>query len=534
VSLVHALQFERCRLADLVCSIIRIILMVPIYAVARFLSFWFYWHAIYYQVISDCWEAFAIASFFALLCHYTSDNLHDQKDYFRALQPIQPWIWPVSWMRKCCGGERGIWRTPRSGLTWFNIIWFGIYQYCFIRVSMTVTAVLTQYFERYCESSNMPWFSHIWVRSYLDNSDMRANELQILVIEASAVTVAMYMVIQFYIQLRHDLASHSPLLKVAAIKLVIFLSFWQSFLISVLTSSRLNVIKETDVISYPDITIGIPSLLICVEMAFFAVLHLFAYPHSPYKPGHKIEYPGSDSVPQELGPKKGGPLGILAIVDALNPWDIVKAFGRGIRWIFVGRRHRENDISYKMSRQPSLSLDPINRNNTNFDISYGGARRGVGSPKLPIAEEFRRSKFGLPSHEEAEEGAGLISNAQPNPVEFGTPRSSPYKPARDRYDPVTGQEISTGGRAYDDYKTADETHIHPVFRQGGPAIGIASSAEDEWNPVQEVPGRVPVQRPLIVGNGPPTDEMGREEAHRFMWGGREPIQSHHGEVLDRT
>lgn len=38
----------------------------------------------------------------------------------------------------------------------------------------------------------------------------------------------MYCVIQFYIQLRSDLAEHSPLLKVVAIKLVIFLSFWQT------------------------------------------------------------------------------------------------------------------------------------------------------------------------------------------------------------------------------------------------------------------------------------------------------------------
>ena len=137
--------------------------MVPVYATASFLSFWFYWHAIYFQVISDCYEAFTIASFFALLCHYIAPNLHDQKEYFRSIQP-RGWVWPLTWMRKCCCGDRGPWRTPRSGLTWFNIIWLGIYQYCFIRVTMTITAVVTQYFGRYCESSNSPVFAHIWVR----------------------------------------------------------------------------------------------------------------------------------------------------------------------------------------------------------------------------------------------------------------------------------------------------------------------------------------------------------------------------------
>ena len=144
-------------------SIIRILFMIPVYAVARFLSFWFYYHSVYFGVISDCYEAFAIASFFALLCHYTSPTLHSQKEFFRAMYPVKPWVLPVSWFAKCCGGERGIWRTPRSGLTWFNIIWAGIYQYCFVRVAMTITAVVTQYFDVYCEGSNMPWFSHIWV-----------------------------------------------------------------------------------------------------------------------------------------------------------------------------------------------------------------------------------------------------------------------------------------------------------------------------------------------------------------------------------
>ena len=49
-----------------------------------------------------------------------------------------------------------------------------------------------------------------------------------MVIEGLCVTVAMYCLIQFYIQIRVDLAEHKPLLKVAAIKLVIFLSFWQT------------------------------------------------------------------------------------------------------------------------------------------------------------------------------------------------------------------------------------------------------------------------------------------------------------------
>ena len=94
--------------------------MIPIYALVSFLSYYYYTHAIYWQVMRDCYEAFAIASFFTLLSSFIASDLHQQKDYFRGIKPKR-WIWPIPWMQKCCGGERGIWRTPRSGLTWFNV-----------------------------------------------------------------------------------------------------------------------------------------------------------------------------------------------------------------------------------------------------------------------------------------------------------------------------------------------------------------------------------------------------------------------------
>lgn len=144
-------------------SIIRILFMIPVYSTSSFLQIYFYRHAIYFQLMSDCYEAFTIASFFALLCHYVAPDLHHQKEYFRNLFPVREWVWPVNWFAACCCGQSGPWRTPRSGLTWFNINWIGIYHYCFVRVAMTVTAVVTHYFERYCESSNSPVFSHIWV-----------------------------------------------------------------------------------------------------------------------------------------------------------------------------------------------------------------------------------------------------------------------------------------------------------------------------------------------------------------------------------
>ncbi|EOO03117.1 putative duf300 domain protein [Phaeoacremonium minimum UCRPA7] len=431
--------------------------MVPIYATSSWLQLRFYWHAIYFQVITDCYEAFAISSFFALLCHYVAPDVHEQKEFFRMMQPVKAWVWPLNWFKACCGGERGPWRTPKSGLTWFNIIWIGIYHYCFIRVAMTITAVVTQYFGRYCESSNSPVFGHIWTAA----------------LDAVAVTVAMYCVIQFYVQLREPLAEHRPFLKVLAIKLVIFLSFWQSMAISVGTSSTVDIVHANDVLAYPDIKVGIPSLLLCFEMALFAILHLWAFPYRPYLPNAKpgfypVPSPDCGVPPREnahLAPA-GGFLGLKAIWDAMNVWDVVKAFGRGIRWLFVGVKHRKEDISYQPHKESATGLDMDDMSpqkhggdRLNVDTAYRGHKPGVKSTDhLPIATEFRRSKFDMmyntendPSRGRSDsdgvESAGLIANAQPNPSSANRRRDEP-SPYRDgRYDPPSDPYYGAPGQA---------------------------------------------------------------------------------------
>jgi hypothetical protein len=258
----------------------------------------------------------------------------------------------------------------------------------------------------------------------------------------------MLCLIQFYVQLRKDLADHNPFLKIVAIKLVVFLSFWQTFLLSVLTSSTLGVIKPTSKLAYPDLKVGIPSLLICIEMAIFALLHQWAFPWQEYGEGgagSKYPVPGPGTPFNTLGPKQGGFLGWKAIADAMNPWDLVKGFARGMKWLLFGVRKRENDPSYKNG------FDINNPNNEN-DMALEVGSGYKGTENLPIANEFRRSKFGMPSALPGEEGAGLIAHAQPNPLNAGG-----YVPAKQRYD-AAGQDIHPEGQ-YDAYTESNPDRL---------------------------------------------------------------------------
>ncbi|OMP89290.1 Transmembrane protein 184-like protein [Diplodia seriata] len=311
-------------------QIIRILLMPPIYAAVSMLSIHYYTKHVYFEVMRDCYEAFAISSFFTLLCNYITPDLHDQKAFFRTITPNN-WVWPITWCQKCTGGETKGWlRKPASGLTWFNIIYVSIFQYCFIRVFFTLVSVATEHHNILCEDSLSPKYAYLWV----------------LVFDSAAVTLAMYCLIQFYAQLKTDLAAHRPFLKLLSIKLVIFFCFWQNELLSVLSS--VDVIKESKFLAYGDIEVALPNMLICIEMAFFAVMHVFAYPWKEY------------GVRKEDGVEVVLRVGMIrALAHALNPWDVVKAFARGCRWLFVGSRQRHLDPSYRLKEGGSIDSEEV-------------------------------------------------------------------------------------------------------------------------------------------------------------------------------
>ena len=131
-------------------------------------------------------------------------------------------------------------------------------------------------------------------------------------------------------------------------------------IISFLASS--GAIKASNTISTLDVKIGIPCLLLCIEMAIFSILHLWAYPWKPYDIKRSSIVAAENGAGYPPDPKtsyKGGKLGYKAFLDAFNPWDLVKAVGRGFRWIVVGRRKREQDISYEQHFQGTALQNPV-------------------------------------------------------------------------------------------------------------------------------------------------------------------------------
>jgi len=234
--------------------IVRILFMVPLYAIYSWLSYFKWKDAIYYQLMRDCYEAVVIASFFYLLLSYIGETEADQAEAFKAVR-FKKWIWPL-----------GSLKYKPSGPYFLVIMKWSIGQYWIFRPGCTLAAVATQAFNLYCLESWSPRYSHVWTSFLISIS----------------VTIAMYAVLQFYVTMKEELSPYKPLMKFFAVKAVVFLTFWQESSLSILTMA--GVIKPTSYWSAAEIQVGISAILACFEMAIFGFMHIKAFTYLPYRP----------------------------------------------------------------------------------------------------------------------------------------------------------------------------------------------------------------------------------------------------------
>ncbi|ENH74316.1 hypothetical protein FOC1_g10004923 [Fusarium oxysporum f. sp. cubense race 1] len=163
---------------------------------------------------------------------------------------------------------------------------------------------------------------------------------------------------------RHRIAEHQPMLKFLAIKLVIMVFYIQSFVFSFITKPG-GPVKPSEYISYPSWAVGIPNALLCIEMGFASILHLYAFPYRPYQNSQtrgnegsealgrtdqsEGEYQGlntadshCDSIWSEGTKLSAKPQASVrgAVLQALGFKEILQGIGKAIKWFFVLRRRQ--------------------------------------------------------------------------------------------------------------------------------------------------------------------------------------------------
>lgn len=213
-------------------------------------------------------------------------------------------------------------------------------------------------------------------------------------------------------------------------------------------------------------------------MALFAILHLWAFPYRhPYTNAAELAKHKalSASTPStfnngmtteqlEIAPRvslspiqgtktrkptgytkdhppyEGGTLGLKALIDALNPWDIIKATGRGFRWLFVGVKKRNDPVGLTTLHKvvvPTQEDELGQEQERDREARYVGTeyrsqmqvptRDESTSPVPPYARLHDPSMRSgnvvyppSPLHENGDEDAGLFSPQMPRGFNEGT------------------------------------------------------------------------------------------------------------------
>ena len=248
--------------------VVRILWMVPIYAIQSYLSLRYHHARVYMSTIRDFYEAFVITSF----VYYLMELLGGQDSLIQILQnkdprygyhkfPIslvlQPWVVGEEFLLQCK---------------------HGVLQYVVFKTTATILIFICEYCGVYGEG-HFEWFVAYPYLCFFQNF---------------SVMYALYCLVIFFHACNEELHSPvnwHPLGKFLCIKGVVFFTWWQGVIIFYLRDH--GIIGAMGPWSSIDVANGFIDYCIVVEMVGFAIAHSYTFTYTEYLPGR---FPHSNSI----------------------------------------------------------------------------------------------------------------------------------------------------------------------------------------------------------------------------------------------
>eukprot|EP00760_Papus_ankaliazontas_P015606 PhM_4_TR16617/c0_g1_i1/m.20768 len=248
--------------------VIRILLMVPIYAIDSFASFYAYGSSTYIDVARDTYEAYVLYNFFHLLMDLLGGDEATVSAWHKAGMKRMPHSFPVSLVYKDFA-------LDKSTLQNFRIY---LIQYVIISPLMTIVQFILSY-EGLFDDSN-------W--DFLNNG-----HIYIAVIRCVSVTFAFTALFYFYLATKKLLHHYHPTGKFIAIKLVVFLSFWQAVVVGQIGARHwlphswkqavFSWSEHLESVTDETLEINLENIMLLCEMLVTAVLHHFVFSYKEFE-----------------------------------------------------------------------------------------------------------------------------------------------------------------------------------------------------------------------------------------------------------
>lgn len=115
--------------------------------------------------------------------------------------------------------------------------------------------------------------------------DLTYPQFYIWIIANISVAMAFSGLLRFYHAVQTELVWCRPFPKFLCIKGIVFMTFWQGFVITIAAKAGLASDDGED--DATEWSLQAQNFLICLEMLFFAIIHGFVFPTEEWKPGYK-------------------------------------------------------------------------------------------------------------------------------------------------------------------------------------------------------------------------------------------------------
>ncbi|TVU39875.1 hypothetical protein EJB05_13318 [Eragrostis curvula] len=236
--------------------IVRVILMVPVYAVMSFLSLVSPHNAIYFNSIREIYDAWVIYNFFSLCLAWVGGpgtvvgTLSGQ-----SLKP--------SWFQMTCCLPA----IPLDG-RFIRRCKQGCLQFVILKPILVVITFI------------------LYAKGKYEDGNFSINQsyLYITIIYTFSYSMALFALALFYAACRDLLQPYNPVPKFIMIKSVVFLTYWQGVL--VFLAAKSGFIKNAEKAAY------LQNFVLCVEMLIAAIGHQFSFSYKEYAGSNARPYGG--------------------------------------------------------------------------------------------------------------------------------------------------------------------------------------------------------------------------------------------------
>ncbi|WWD16558.1 hypothetical protein CI109_100985 [Kwoniella shandongensis] len=248
------LQLKNYRKPTLQRAVVRIMVMVPLYAISSLIAIFSLEAAFFIDAVRDLYEAFVIYTFLQLLITY----LGGERSLLIILhgRPPIPHPFPV-----------GLFLGPMDvSDPWVLLnLKRGVLQYVQVKPLLVVATIILKATGTYQEGKFAADSGYTYIS----------------IVYNASICLSLYCLAMFWVAVSQDLKPFRPVPKFLCVKGILFFSFWQSIGISLLVA--VHAIKKVG--PYTDaehMSLALVDSLICFEMPIFAIAHQYAFQASDY------------------------------------------------------------------------------------------------------------------------------------------------------------------------------------------------------------------------------------------------------------